>query len=137
MPRRTGKKKQRELDRPAAETTLGEPRLKEVRVRGGGTKVRALALNAGNFTVASEGVSARCNIVEVVYNPTDSDLVRRGIITKGTIVKVNTAPLLMHTSQPIPQPAYACITTRPGQSGRADGYVLEGEERWFYLRRLP
>lgn len=31
---------------------------------------------------------------------------------------------------------YACISSRPGQSGRCDGYILEGEELAFYLRRL-
>jgi len=31
---------------------------------------------------------------------------------------------------------YACIASRPGQSGRADGYILEGKELEFYLRRL-
>ncbi|GAA5968900.1 hypothetical protein JCM8115_006487 [Rhodotorula mucilaginosa] len=31
---------------------------------------------------------------------------------------------------------YACIASRPGQSGRADGYILEGKELEFYVRRL-
>jgi len=31
---------------------------------------------------------------------------------------------------------YAVISSRPGQSGRADGYILEGQELQFYLRRL-
>ncbi|KAM0747119.1 ribosomal protein S8e [Meredithblackwellia eburnea MCA 4105] len=31
---------------------------------------------------------------------------------------------------------YAAISSRPGQSGRADGYILEGKELDFYLRRL-
>lgn len=31
---------------------------------------------------------------------------------------------------------YACISSRPGQCGRADGYVLEGKELDFYLRKL-
>ncbi|ODQ55754.1 YER102Wp-like protein [Saitoella complicata NRRL Y-17804] len=31
---------------------------------------------------------------------------------------------------------YACISSRPGQSGRADGYVLEGEELQHYLRKI-
>ncbi|KAJ7163624.1 ribosomal protein S8e/ribosomal biogenesis NSA2 [Mycena crocata] len=31
---------------------------------------------------------------------------------------------------------YASISSRPGQSGRADGYVLEGKELEFYLRKL-
>ncbi len=31
---------------------------------------------------------------------------------------------------------YAIISSRPGQSGRADGYILEGEELSFYLRKM-
>lgn len=31
---------------------------------------------------------------------------------------------------------YARITSRPGQVGRADGVILEGEELAFYLRRV-
>ena len=30
----------------------------------------------------------------------------------------------------------ACITSRPGQSGRADGYILEGRELDFYNRKM-
>ncbi len=30
----------------------------------------------------------------------------------------------------------ACISSRPGQSGRADGYILEGEELAFYMKKL-
>ncbi|XP_065843659.1 small ribosomal subunit protein eS8-like [Oscarella lobularis] len=31
---------------------------------------------------------------------------------------------------------YACISSRPGQCGRADGYILEGKELEFYLRKF-
>lgn len=31
---------------------------------------------------------------------------------------------------------YACISSRPGQSGRCDGYILEGKELEFYLRKM-
>ncbi|GAA5846932.1 hypothetical protein JCM9279_006957 [Rhodotorula babjevae] len=31
---------------------------------------------------------------------------------------------------------YAVLASRPGQSGRADGYILEGKELEFYVRRL-
>jgi len=31
---------------------------------------------------------------------------------------------------------YACISSRPGQCGRADGYILEGRELEFYLRKM-
>ncbi|ENN76264.1 40S ribosomal protein S8 [Dendroctonus ponderosae] len=30
----------------------------------------------------------------------------------------------------------ACLASRPGQCGRADGYVLEGKELEFYLRKI-
>ncbi|KAI8389356.1 40S ribosomal protein S8 [Blakeslea trispora] len=31
---------------------------------------------------------------------------------------------------------YAVIGSRPGQSGRCDGYILEGKELEFYLRKI-
>jgi len=31
---------------------------------------------------------------------------------------------------------YACISSRPGQSGRVDGYIIEGVELDFYLKKL-
>jgi len=31
---------------------------------------------------------------------------------------------------------YACVASRPGQSGRCDGYILEGKELEFYQRKL-
>ena len=31
---------------------------------------------------------------------------------------------------------YACISSRPGQSGRADGYILEGRELDFYVKKM-
>jgi len=31
---------------------------------------------------------------------------------------------------------YAAIASRPGQSGRCDGYILEGKELDFYLKKL-
>ena len=30
----------------------------------------------------------------------------------------------------------ACISSRPGQSGRADGYILEDEELAFYHKKI-
>jgi len=30
----------------------------------------------------------------------------------------------------------ACISSRPGQSGRCDGYIVEGKELEFYLKKL-
>jgi small subunit ribosomal protein S8e len=34
------------------------------------------------------------------------------------------------------QRLFACIGSRPGQSGRADGYILEGKELEFYAKKI-
>ena len=31
---------------------------------------------------------------------------------------------------------YACISSRPGQCGRCDGYILEGKELEFYVKKM-
>jgi len=31
---------------------------------------------------------------------------------------------------------YASIASRPGQCGRCDGYILEGKELEFYVRKM-
>ncbi|KJA28980.1 hypothetical protein HYPSUDRAFT_155175 [Hypholoma sublateritium FD-334 SS-4] len=51
---------------------------------------------------------------------------------KGTDAKID--PLL--ESQFAAGRLYAAISSRPGQSGRADGYILEGKELEFYVRKL-
>jgi len=30
----------------------------------------------------------------------------------------------------------ACISSRPGQCGRCDGYILEGKELEFYVKKM-
>lgn len=31
---------------------------------------------------------------------------------------------------------FACLSSRPGQCGRADGYILEGKELEFYMKKI-
>ena len=31
---------------------------------------------------------------------------------------------------------FACISSRPGQCGRCDGFILEGKELEFYVKRM-
>jgi small subunit ribosomal protein S8e len=40
------------------------------------------------------------------------------------------------TEQFSQQRLLACISSRPGQSGRADGYILEGKELEFYSKKI-
>ncbi len=176
------KKRQYESGRPAANTKLGDKRIRQVRTMGGNSKQRALRLNTGNYNWASEGVAFKTKILNVVYNASNNELVRTNTLVKNTIVRVDATPFKKYVvkhyfgsedenfslnfnwesktegsqksdnkhvkrrldskiepkvqEQILKGQILACISSRPGQSGRADGYILEGEELAFYLKKL-
>merc|ERR1712226_561607 len=187
------KKRKFESGKPAANTKLAAKRIRLVRSRGGNTKLRALRLNKGNFMWQSEGITKKCKIVNVVYNPVSNELVRTNTLTKNTIVYIDGNPfseyvhghyfakygvtkddkinwtwetkeenkdfkvskenkkaadvaklrrINHHIEKSLQEQlnkgsCLAKITSRPGQSGRADGCILEGKELEFYLKKLP
>merc|ERR1712242_475185 len=132
-------------------------RVHTVRCMGGNLKFRALRLDHGNFGWASEGIARQTRIVDVVYNATSNELVRTKTHAfteeeKAAIEKIdNCGPetkkkyaLRQKTSdvaanlntQFLQGKVLARISSRPGQCGRADGYILEGDELDFYLKKL-
>lgn len=171
------KKRKFELGRQPANTKIGAKRIHSVRTRGGNQKFRALRIETGNFSWASEGVARKTRVTSVVYHPSNNELVRTNTLTKSAIVQIDATPFRQwfethygktlgkkHTEEEVKRSnkverklasraasaniesavehqftagkLYACISSRPGQSGRCDGYILEGEELAFYLRRL-
>jgi len=199
---------------------LGETRVREIRVRGGGIKLRALRLDSGIFAWSSEGISRKTRLIAVVYNGANNEFVRTNTLVKNEIVQIDAAPFRLwyetHYGVTIGRkkvtkketaaaaataaaPAavapveaagtaaaakkkvavkaagavvkadekkkskktlfkfhkraavraldttfedqfatgriLACITSRPGQTGRIDGYLLEGKELEFYLKK--
>lgn len=173
------KKRKFELGRQTTNTRLGSKRIHTVRTRGGNQKFKAIRIESGNFSWASEGISKKTRIANVVYHPSNNELVRTNTLTKSAIVQIDATPfrqwyenhygkalgkkgnateetpkrsqklerkLASRSSTAVIESAvdaqfgsgrlYAAISSRPGQSGRCDGYVLEGEELAFYLRRL-
>merc|ERR1712228_900997 len=81
-----------ELGRPPAMTKLGAQRIHTVRTRGGGKKYRALRLDSGNFSWASEGQARRTRIIDVVYNASNNELVRTKTLVRNAIIVVDAAP---------------------------------------------
>ncbi|KAI5951875.1 RPS8A [Candida jiufengensis] len=175
------KKRKFELGRQSANTKIGPKRIHSVRTRGGNEKFRALRIETGNFSWASEGVSRKTRIAGVVYHPSNNELVRTNTLTKSAVVQIDATPFRQwyenHYGSTLGKKKhapvevsdvkksrklerklagrsgaaaieqavdsqfgagrlYAVISSRPGQSGRCDGYILEGEELAFYLRRL-
>ncbi|XP_040580511.1 small ribosomal subunit protein eS8 [Lepeophtheirus salmonis] len=179
-------KRKFELARPAALTKLGQSRVHTVRCRGGNTKRRALRLDQGNFSWASEGVSRKTRIIDVVFNAANNELVRTKTLVKNAIIVIDATPFRQwyeaHYALPIGHKKgaklteaedaiinkkkskktmrkylerqkdakveqgiedeflsgrlLASVSSRPGQCGRADGYILEGKELEFYLRKI-
>lgn len=177
------KKRQFEMGRMATDTKLGAKKITLVRGRGGNFKHRALRIDAGTFSWASESVSRKSRVIDVVYNATNNELVRTKTLVKNCIVRIDATPFrqwyLKHynvelNKKKIEESAklqgdkkesrhvkatlkhrtadrkieqkladqfnsnnlLACVSSRPGQSGRLDGYILEGRELDFYSKKL-
>ncbi|CAI5741463.1 unnamed protein product [Peronospora destructor] len=148
------KKRKFELGRQPAATKLGGKRVHTVRVRGGHFKFRALHLEAGNFSWGTEVCARKTRILDVVYNASNNELVRTKTLVKGAVVLVDATPFrqwyeahygvkigVKKNSEKIDDQIasgrlLAVVSSRPGQSGRADGYILEGKELEFYQRKL-
>ncbi|OLL25919.1 40S ribosomal protein S8-B [Neolecta irregularis DAH-3] len=174
------KKRAFELGRQPAMTRVGAKRCHEIRVRGGNRKFRALRLDSGNFSWASEGVAKKTRVITVAYHPSNNELIRTNTLTKSAVVQIDATPFRQYYESfyglPVnkKKPAkdsvsvkgsrhvkatiagrqkqskldpqlegqfgagrlLACVSSRPGQSGRCDGYILEGEELAFYLKKI-
>ncbi|KAI5151872.1 small subunit ribosomal protein S8e [Enteropsectra breve] len=143
------KKRKNVMGRQPSNTKVGEERIREVRVRGGNIKNRALRLNQGEFQFYSAGAAAVAEIDKVVYHPSCNELMRTNTLTKGSVVKISAAPFAeciakedLSEKDPTLMSMYskghlyAIITSRPGQEGAANGYVLQGEELEFFKSKV-
>ena len=64
-------------------------------------KIRLLGAKYANVSNPSTGKSKKVEIARVIKNPANVDYDRRGVFTKGTIIKTSLGD--------------ACVTSRPGQ----------------------
>ena len=109
--RRYRKKRRYEDGSFPAETTFGEVKRKIARGKGGNKKIKLLK---GKFISVSDPKSRETEKVEiqrVVKNPANVDYDRRGVITKGAIVKT--------------RKGLARVTSRPGQDGVINAVLVE------------
>ncbi len=110
--RRRSSRKHRKYERgsQATETIVGEQKLRFKRALGGGKRPGLLAASHANVIDRQTGKSEKLRIIQVLKNPADVDLDRRGIITKGTIIET--------------EKGKAVVTSRPGQTGGVDALML-------------
>jgi len=55
-------------------------------------KFRALRLESGNFSWASESVTRKTRVVDVVYNATSNELIRTKTLVRGCIAQIDATP---------------------------------------------
>mmetsp|Transcript_3755 Transcript_3755/g.9268 ORF Transcript_3755/g.9268 Transcript_3755/m.9268 type:complete len:182 (-) Transcript_3755:145-690(-) len=156
------KKRNHSKGRQPAQTKIGTRYVKKVRVRGGNIKNRALFLNYGNFSLISLKQTFKAKIISVAFNESSNELVRTNTLTKGSIVYLDIAESKLTTKiekflksnmdihanfelssqirlfldQITSGKILARICSRPGQSGRADGYILEGQELEYFVKKI-
>lgn len=106
------KKRKYEIAREQANTTIGERKIRKIRVRGGNIKIRLLADKYANVLVGD--AYQKCEILSVVDNPANRNFARANIITKGAILRVRKDDKEM----------LAKVTSRPGQDGVINAILL-------------
>lgn len=111
--RRRSSRKHRKFERGSqpTETVVGEQKLRTKNTQGGNQKLRLLSTSHANVVDKTTGKSEKLKIIQVLQNPSDVDLDRRGIITRGAIIET--------------EKGKAVVTSRPGQNGVVDAVAIE------------
>jgi small subunit ribosomal protein S8e len=79
--------------------------------RSGIEKTKVVKAEFVNVSDPSIGTTEKLEILDVVNNPANADYNRRGVITKGTIVRT--------------EKGLAKIVSRPGQSGTLNAVIYK------------
>ena len=104
-------KRLHELGSHPVETLLGETKRKKTTGRSGSVKVKLVSDMYVNVSDPSNGTTERLEILDVVSNPANVDYNRRGVITKGVIVRT--------------EKGLVRIVSRPGQDGVLNAILYE------------
>lgn len=104
------KKKKAWLGREPSKTTIGETKVKRIRVRGGNYKLRALKVEYANVLDPKTGKCQKVKILGVKDNPANRNFARMNIITRGAII--------------LTEIGEAKVTSRPGQEGIVNAVLL-------------
>ena len=105
------KKRRFELGRTAAETRIGERRLRAIRVRGGNVKLKLLACDKASVADPTTGTTKLVTITGVKNNPASRDFTRRNVLTRGALIET--------------EAGLARVTSRPGQEGIVNAVKVE------------
>ncbi|MEE8354550.1 MAG: 30S ribosomal protein S8e [Candidatus Bathyarchaeia archaeon] len=106
-------KRRRDSGSGPLESELGDTIRRMVPGKSSQTKVKLFSDNVVNVSDPSTGTTEKLKIEDVVENPANIDYNRRGVITKGAIVRT--------------EKGLAKIVSRPGQHGVFNAVIIEEE----------
>lgn len=104
-------KRKAELGKDAAETKIGDRKVKKIRTKGGNEKIRLTNENKINVVNPETNKVEVAEILSVIENSANTHFVRRNIITKGAVVETSAGKVK--------------VTSRPGQHGIINGVLVE------------
>lgn len=104
-------KRQFEAGNPPAMSTLGQHKVKKLRVLGGHTKVKVVTAQHVNVFDAATKKCVKAIMKNVVANPASKFFIRRNILTRGAVVDTDKGKVR--------------ITNRPGQDGNVNGVFVK------------
>ncbi|PLC68213.1 30S ribosomal protein S8e [Vulcanisaeta sp. EB80] len=97
---------------PPTNTALSDTEVRRIiRVLGGNTKVKAVAVQYANLYIPSERKAVKVRIVRIVETPANRELAKRQVIVKGAIIET--------------ERGRAVVTSRPGQDGIVNAVLIE------------
>ena len=103
-------KRQKEMGRAPANTTIGDQKLKTYRTLGGNSKTRMLQTTKVNVTDPKTKKTSVTTLKTTLENHANLHFVRRNIVTKGTIIDTEAGK--------------AKVTSRPGQDGTVNAVLI-------------
>ena len=103
-------KRQAEMGRAPANTTIGEKKVKSYRTLGGNTKNKLVQSTKVSVTDPKTKKTSITTLKTTLENPANLHFVRRNIITKGTIIDTEAGK--------------AKVTSRPGQDGTINAVLV-------------
>lgn len=104
------KKRKAHMGRYPALTKIAKRKIKKIRTKGGGTKIRLLADEYINVNDPETGKTYRAKILRFIDNAANRGFAREGILTKGAIVETEYGEVR--------------ITNRPGQEPLLNGVLI-------------
>ena len=143
-------------NRPPANTMLGVENITEIRkAYGGFKKWKAVTVKSGKYGLPSQNINSQELLIEdVVHSDTGLQARENKIITKHTYIivdvkslkdQINIEQLSSNSSQLTRAhikelfdlgKLYAKVTSKPGQVGVCDGYIIEGVELDSLVNKL-